>query len=821
MLLLSTALVKAQIYKDPKAPVDARVADLLSRMTFEEKLSYIGGINWMYTKAIPRLAVPGFKMSDGPVGTRTEGKSTAYPASILSTATWDTTLIGRLGVALGRDARSRGVNFLLGPAVNIYRAPMDGRNFEYSGEDPFLAGSYAVSYIRGVQSQEVVATIKHFAANNEEYDRDNISSDIDQRTLQEIYLGAFKAGVKKGNVGAVMNSYNLLNGTHTSENNHLNNEILKGQWGFTGLVMSDWGSVHDGLAAFKGGTDLEMPGNDHMIPKYLLPAFKKGEITEKELDAKITRILRVCFSYSFFDRPQQLSSIPNDDPENAKVALDLARGGIVLLKNEADVLPLRADKVKKIAVIGPNADVFNTGGGSSQTDPYHYVSTLQGLKKLAGNIEVNYAIGIPSLSYLAQKSVFYPDSSAATIGLTAEYYANRDLSGMPKGVRVEKAVDHEWVQAPDIAGIAEGNFSARWTGVIRPKKTADYKIAVKGDDGYRLWIDNKLVIDFWSDHQAIERDVILPLQEGSTYSVKLEYYQNGGDASVSFAWYEPADENYNDAIETASAADAAIVCVGFNPHIEHEGADRPFELPADQDSLIQVVAKANPNTIVILNAGGGIYMEKWLSSVKGLIHAFYPGQEGGTALAEILLGKINPSGKLPVSIEKKWADNPCYQNYYDTDHDKHVSYKEGVLVGYRYYTTKKVEPQYPFGFGLSYSTFKYSNLIVSVRQQGRRIVGKASFDVTNTGDMDGAEVAELYVGQLSCPVLRPVEELKGFNKIFLAKGETRRVTIHFDESAFSYYKIQEGRFDFDAGRFAVLIASSAAHIELKKMIKIY
>jgi len=819
-LLLTGLIAKAQVYKDPKAPVESRVTDLLSRMTLEEKLSYISGINWMYTKAIPRLGVPSFKMSDGPVGTRTEGKSTAYPASILSTATWDTTLIHKLGVALGRDCRSRGVNFLLGPAINIARAPMDGRNFEYSGEDPFLAGSYAVSYIQGVQSQGVVATVKHFAANHEEYDRDNISSDIDERTLQEIYLGAFKAAVIKGHVGAVMNSYNLLNGTHTSENNHLNNEILKGQWGFTGLVMSDWGSIHDGLGAFKGGTDLEMPGNDHMLPTVLMPALSKGEITEKTLNDKVRRILQLCFKNGFFDRAQQISSIPNDDPQNAQVALELARAGIVLLKNKANVLPLRSDKVKRIAVIGPNADIFNTGGGSSQTDPYHYVSTLQGLKRLAKGMEVNYAIGIPSLSYLAQKSVFYTGSNADTVGLTAEYFANKDLSGTPKGVRVEKVVDHEWIQAPDIAGIAEGNFSARWTGIIHPKKTANYKFSVKGDDGYRLWIDNKLVIDYWSDHQAIERNVTLPLQEGKTYAVKLEYYQNGGDASVSFAWYEPKDENFNEAIETASAADVAIVCVGFNPHIEHEGADRPFELPAEQDSLIKVVARANPNTIVILNAGGNVYMEKWLPLVKGLVHAFYPGQEGGTALAEILLGKVNPSGKLPVSFEKKWSDNPCFHNYYDTDNDKHVQYKEGLLLGYRYYTTEKIEPLFPFGFGLSFTTFDYSNLKVTLHQHGGRIMAQASFDVKNTGNMAGAEVAELYVGQLSCPVMRPVEELKGFKKLFLNKGETRRVTIDLDESSFSYYKIREGHFGFDTGNFALLIGSSSEDIKLKKIIKI-
>ena len=340
-LLLITLTVKAQVYKDSKASVESRVIDLVKRMTLEEKISYISGINWMYTKPIERLGIPSFKMTDGPVGARTHGKSTAYPASILSSASWDTALVHQLGVALGRDCRAKGVNFLLGPGVNIARAPMGGRNFEYLGEDPFLSSAIVVSYIQGVQSQGVVATVKHFAANFQEYDRNNISSDIDERTLQELYLPAFKAAVQKAKVGAVMNSYNLLNGTHTSENNHLNNEILKAKWGFTGILMSDWGSVHNGLEAFKGGTDLEMPGNEEMTVKVLSPAFASGEINEKTINDKVSRILRVCFSYGFFDRPQAIASIPNDDPSSAKVALALARGGIVLLKNQDHLLPLK------------------------------------------------------------------------------------------------------------------------------------------------------------------------------------------------------------------------------------------------------------------------------------------------------------------------------------------------------------------------------------------------------------------------------------------------------------------------------------------------
>jgi beta-glucosidase len=820
LAILFTVSVKAQVYKDIRADVETRVEDLISKMTPEEKLGYINGINWMYTKPIERLGIPSFKMTDGPVGTTTHGKTTAYPASILSAASWDLPLINKLGIALGKDSRAKGVNMLLGPGVNIARAPMTGRNFEYTGEDPFLSSQVAVNYITGVQSQGVVATVKHFAANNQEYDRNFISSDIDERTLHEIYLPAFKAAVQKGKVGAVMNSYNLLNGEHTSQNSRLNNEILKRQWGFDGILMSDWGGVHNGIAAFNGGTDIEMPGNEHMKSEVLMEALKKGEITQKMLNDKVRRLLRIFFRFGFFDRPQAIPSFPEDSDESAAVALDLAKGGIVLLKNENSILPLNLSKSKRVAFIGPNADTYNAGGGSSYTQPFHYTSTLKGFKEIAKDTEVTYTMGVPSLNYLSAKSVFYTARGSNEVGLKAEYFNNTSLNGTPKAVKTESVVDHEWVQTPGIEGIGQDNFSVRWSGVIRPVQTTTYKFTVKGDDGYRLWVNNKMVIDHWGDHGFEEKSTSLPLEAGKEYDIKLEYYEGGGDAAIVLAWFKPEDENFNEAIAMAKNADVVFLCVGFNKQVEHEGAERPFELPEVQETLINVVAKANSNVVVLLNAGGNVYMKNWLPSVKGLIHTFYPGQEGGRAIAEILLGKTNPSGKLPVSFEKEWADNPTYNNYYDTDNDKHVAYKEGVFVGYRYYDSKKVEPLFPFGFGLSYTTFKYSNVKVEMKQTKRKISAVVNFDITNTGKADGAEVAQLYVSELKSKVNRPLKELKGFAKVFIKQGQTKNISISLDESAFSYYKVNESNFGFDNGDFEILIGSSSKDIKLKKIVKI-
>ncbi|RYY91596.1 MAG: hypothetical protein EOO11_22485, partial [Chitinophagaceae bacterium] len=395
--------------------------------------------------------------------------------------------------------------------VNLYRAPMNGRNFEYMGEDPWLAGRMAVAYIKGVQGRRVIATVKHYAANNQEWNRHQVSSNPDERTLQELYLPAFRAAVQEARVGAVMNSYNLVNGVHATQNKHLNLDILKGSWKFPGILMSDWESVYDGVAAANGGLDLEMPSGKFMSPANLLPALKDGRVPMATIDDKVRRILRMMFRFGFYDAPQLDARIPRDNPEAARTALDLARSGIVLLKNEGNVLPLRSS-VKKIAVIGPNADRYITGGGSSYTDPFHSVSLLQGLQAL-GNVEVVFARGgIGPMEDHVPTSPFFTDTTRNTAGLTAEYFNNQLLEGAPVASRQERFVNHNWPDTTGINGIGADHFSARYTGVLRPTKSGQWTFAVRGDDGFRLWVDGRKVIDLWEDHGATLRTVALPLE---------------------------------------------------------------------------------------------------------------------------------------------------------------------------------------------------------------------------------------------------------------------------------------------------------------------
>ena len=814
MLIISNIKIYPQIYLDPNAKVEDRVADLLSKMTLNEKLEYIGGENNMYIRAISLPGIPQIKMSDGPVGVRTWGQTSAFPAGICSSATFDVELVNKLGDALGKDARARGVHILLGPGLNIYRAPMCGRNFEYFGEDPYLSSRMAVAYVKGVQSHNVVSTVKHFAANNQEWNRYSISSDMDERTLQEIYLPAFRAAVKEADAGAVMSAYNLLNGTYCSQNHHLLVDILKNSWKFKGMVMSDWGATHDGVAAANGGLDLEMPSASFMNPSNLNPAISNGTVRIETIDDKVRRILRVLFTFGFFDHNQTDTSFPLDNPDNDSVALDIARGGIVLLKNDNNMLPLKRDSVKNIAVIGPNADSYVSGGGSSWTSPFHSVSVLQGIKNLAGqNITVTFASGFtdPAGSYAS--SLFYTDSLLQNPGMNAEYFNSINLAGMPSFVQTDAHVDFNWGNSgPAFPGFSVDNFSIRWKGFIQPAASGNYEFIGSADDGYRLYIDHKLVLDQWQDQSVTTTSKVFYL-DNTVHSIQFEYYEHAGLAEVHLGW-KLLDFANSEAVQLAKNADAAIVCVGFNSASEGEGFDRTFELPDHQEDLINAVAAVNPRTTVIVNAGGSVATASWISNIKSYLHSWYPGQEGGTALAEIIFGDINPSGKLPASFEKKWSDNPVYRSYYDTTSIGRVHYSEGLFLGYRFYDSKNVEPLFPFGFGLSYTTFEYSNLKISPESTQKIDKISVEFDVKNSGKVAGADVAQIYIHQVSCKVQRPYKELKAFKKVFLLPGETKTVSVQLDSSSLSYFKEKLKDFAYDKGEYDILVGSSSRDIRL-------
>ncbi len=824
VVLLSMTAAFAQNlerYKDPKTPVEERVSDLLSKMTIEEKIDMLGGVESFYIRPSERLGIPKIKMADGPLGVRNYGKATAFPAGIAFAASWNKELAQRYGEAVGKEARSKGVHIMLSPGVNIYRAPMCGRNFEYYGEDPYLASRMVVAYINGVQSQGVVATVKHYAVNNQEYDRHTVSSDLDERTLREIYLPTFRAAVEEAHVGAVMNAYNLVNGVHCSQNEHLLKEILKGDWKFDGMLMSDWGSTYDGVAAANAGLDLEMPSGAYMNRDTLLPAIKSGKLSVATIDDKVRRMLRVMFRFGFFDREQLDSSQPLYNPESRLVALQAAREGIVLLKNRDNILPLDRTKIHSIAVVGPTAHPTVTGaGGSSQVRPFRSVSFLDGITSVSGeHINVLYSPGVTNdVGLLFESSEFLSPlpGKESVRGLKGEYFANRDLSGSPAMTRVDQHIRFDWGESAPASGFPPDDFSIRWTGKIRVDSDGEYQFFVQGDDGFRLFLNGEKIIDEWRVQAATLKEARLSLKGGTLADIKLEYYEHTGNAQVSLGWSKAISPKDAEAVRLAARSDVAVVCVGFDATTEGEGFDRTFALSKKQQELIKEVAKVNGKTIVVLTAGGNVAMSDWLDDVSGLLHAWYPGQEGGTALAEILFGDVSPSGKLPATFEKRWEDNAVFNSYSAVD--KKIAFKEGVFVGYRHFDAKNIEPRFPFGYGLSYTTFDYKNLMVTPTSIAQEPKVSVEFEVTNSGGREGAEVAQIYVGELDPGVARPVKELKGFEKIWLKPGETKKVSVVLGKDAFAYYDVGKKQWSVKPGKFEISVASSSRLVRCSKQI---
>ena len=820
--LLSLLAAPPLFAATPAVERERRVDSLMSQFTVDEKIDFLGGVDGFFIRDVPRVGWPRFKMADGPLGVRNFGPATAMAGGISLAATWNPALAERVGTEIGRDARAKGVHFLLGPGVNIYRSPLNGRNFEYMGEDPFLAARTAVGYIKGVQAQGVSATVKHFMGNNSEFDRHATDSIIDERTMREIYLPTFEAAVKEAQVGAIMDSYNLTNGQHLTESVHLNVDVAKKEWGFDGIMMSDWDATYDAVAAANGGLDLEMPSGKFLNRDQLKPALAAGRVTPATIDDKVRRIVRTAVRFGWLDRDQVEAGIARYNLAGREVALQAAREGLVLLKNEGGLLPLDKGKLKSIALIGPAAyPAVPVGGGSASVEPFIGVSLLQGLSEHLGTaVPVLYARGMRTYADAAGGMAFTTGENNDEKGLKAEYFEKEDLAGPAVVARVEEQVNYGRVGglgAPRLA-FPDGTKSSRWTGYFKPKAAGPHTVFLQstGEDGgyYRVSVDGTVLLDNWTETRATLGQVTLDLAAGP-HKVVVEQHGRSQWLGTRFrfgilpagALVEP------EARALAARADVAVVAVGFDPESETEGSDRTFTLPPGQDDLIRAVAATNKNTIVVVMAGGAVDMNGWLGAVPALVHVWYPGQEGGRALAEVLTGDVNPSGRLPVTFERRAEDNPAFETYYPAAGTKKVNYTEGVFVGYRGYQKKGVQPQFPFGFGLSYTTFTYANLAVEPSTEpGTRY--RVSFDLTNSGSREGAEVAQVYVGQPGSKVPRPAKELKGFAKVTLKPGETKRVSVALDDRSFSYYDAAGKKWRADPGAYQVLVGRSADQTEL-------
>jgi beta-glucosidase len=812
LVLLLATLAPAQT---KPADIESRVEAIVSQMTLEEKVDLLGGVDGSFIRGVPRLNVPRFKMADGPFGVRNSGPDTAVAGGIALAATWNSALAQQVGTELGRDAKAKGVHFLLAPGVNIYRAPWNGRNFEYFGEDPYLASRIAVAFINGVQNQGVSAVVKHYLGNNSEFARHSTDSVIDERTMREIYMPAFEAAVTEAHVGAVMDSYNKTDGEYMAQNNHLNNEVLKKEWGFDGILVSDWFATFTTLDAVNAGLDLEMPIALHMNRESVLPAIQQGKISMATIDDKVRRILRIGARFGWLDHDQLDLSISRYNQQGRHVALQTARESMVLLKNERSLLPLNKKAIKSIAVIGPDAyPAALVGGGSARVQPFQSVSFLAGISNYLGEPgKVFYASGLSTLHEWADATQFMTAEAGGQRGLQAEYFQGIELKGPATVTRTDLHIDF----GPDSrTAFPDGTASDRWTGYYLPSSAGSYDIFVAstGEDGgyFRLYVDDKLIFDHWNSGMTMVPWTTLSF-ETTSHKIVLEHRGRSRQpiSILKFGIIQHDAVVSAEAKKMAASAEVVVLAVGFDADSEGEGADRTFHLPPGQDELVRQIAAINKNVVLLMTAGGAVDMTPWLDSIPVVLQTWFPGQEGGTALAEILFGDVNPSGRLPVTFERRWEDNPVHDSYYPSESSKQVVYKEGVFVGYRGYEHNGTKPLFPFGYGLSYTTFAYRNL--SVVRAGSNVA--VSFDISNTGKREGDEVAQVYVGDKHARVPRPAKELKGFAKIHLRPGETRHVTVKLDRRAFSYYDINFKRWQIDPGDFDILVGQSVEEIELR------
>jgi beta-glucosidase len=810
--IASNISIKSQNYDRYSQQADS----VLKLLSLDDCINFISGCEGMQAPGIPRLGIPELKMTDGPFGPHW-GKAPAFPVGVCLAATWDTTAVFQAAQLMGKCTYAQGRNTLLGPCVNIHRVPTGGRNFESYSEDPWLASRMAVAVVKGLQSEHVVPTVKHFALNNNDWNRHQSDVEIDERALHEIYLPSFKAAVKEAGTLGIMSSYNKIRGAHASENEYLLNDILKKDWGYKGIVVSDWGSVYSTVGSVKAGLDIEMALPQFFSKDSIMKYLNAGLITKEQIYDKARRNLYVRFAAGLFNPVQVDSKILKSESTN-KFIRTLAEDGITLLKNESNILPFNRDKIKSIAVIGPNAaELRSGGGGSSYTDPFYKVSPLEGIRNAAGKIiNVQYALGdtlvYEMINPIAKSYFVQPDG--INQGLKAEYFNNSKLLGKPVYTCTDSIINFTFQDQAPAPGMARKSYSVRWTGFVVPEYSGWYILQFQTNNDGMMYLDNEPVVNRMGRLDATPLSMRKYLEKGRKYALRLEIFVPESNGRAILGWIPPVKTNkyperIQQAVELAKKSDMAVVCVGWDSMFETEGYDKDegITLPGFQEDLINAVTAVNPNTVVVMNSGTPVFMKNWESKVKGLIMAYYPGHEGGNALASILFGDVNPSGKLPFTFIADSAQAPAFKNYMNVTNK--INYKEGIYIGYRFVDKNKMTPRFPFGYGLSYSTF-------TITKASAKIIGENSFDVKvlieNTGKTAGKEVIQVYVSDVNSKIDMPVKQLKAFSKVMVQPGETKEVHLKLSPDAFKYYDVKQKKWLTDNGRYKLLIGNSSQNI---------
>ncbi len=835
--IASRSLAQDDSIAPPHAPVPLaeaqKIADgYLAKMTLEEKVTIIHGNALYRNGGVPRLGIPDFFPSDGPCSVRPEldnggnyiygGKetdcATALPTLSAVCATWDLAMARLFGQTLGSEVRARGKDMSLGPSINIMRTPLGGRTFEYMGEDPYLTAHMCVPVIQGVQSNDVSACIKHFALNNQELNRDSVNVNVDDRALHEIYLPGFEAAVKQGDTWGLMGAYNKFRGQWCCENAALLQTILRSEFGYTGAIISDWGAVHDAHRAVLAGTDMDS-GNNHRYDA-LVQMVKRGEIPESVINGHTRNMLILMARMRKIgpDAAQRCKGEINT-PAHQAAARKIAQEAIVLLKNDRAILPLDPATLKNLLVIGRHAVVrqcldktitggcnLDRAGGSGEAKPLYEITPLEGItRRLGDKVKVDF-VEAPTEAFTALP--------AANGGWDASYFNNTQMQGAPAVHRRDAALQFDWKGQTPLPGINAQNFSACWTGQVVAPETGDYKLRLMSDDGSRLYVDGKMVVDFWRIGPILPAYGLMHLEAGKTYLFRVEYYQAQGMSAVSLDWQIPS--SIGALAQRVKAADAVLIFTGNTHAEEQEGKDRTdIKLLGSQDQMVEQLAGLNPRTIVVNQSGAPVAMP-WVDQVPAIVQNWFCGQESGNALASVLFGDVNPSGRLPFTFPKKLEDVSAHAlKDYRADAE---TYGEGIFVGYRWYDSKKIQPLFPFGHGLSYTSFAYGEPQVSGTMTNNSTL-TVQIPITNTGQRAGAEVVQLYLHAVAPTVQRPDQELKGFTRLILAPGETKMAEFKLTMRDLSYWSVDEKGWKADPGTFEIRIGASSRDIRRKAVLE--
>lgn len=814
-----------------------RIGALVAGLTLEEKVSLLAGEDMWHVPAVPSAGIPRVKMTDGPAGAR--GRSTTggppsanVPCGTALAATWDVALVRRIGEILGDEARAKGAHILLAPTVNIHRTPLGGRDFECMSEDPYLTSRLAVAYVEGVQSRRVATCVKHFVGNDSEFERFTISSEIPERAFREIYLRPFHAAITEAGSRSVMSAYNRLHGTWCSENAAILTGILRDEWGFDGVVVSDWWGTHTTVPAAAAGLDVEMPGPTLYRGHALVNAVRAGEVPEKAVDAMAYRLLSLAEWAGAFDEAEARAEQPersDDSPARRRELRAAAAASFVLLRNTPfagrPVLPIVPDELRSIALIGPNATVARTqGGGSAGVTPPYAVSPLDGLRGALGDtVELRVEPGCSISRSTPRIEPAQLRRADGAEGVDIAFVDGSDPDGEVVATQQARQVRMAWTGRP-VPELSSGEWSARVTSTFTAAWSGMHTFETRTSGRTRAWIGDRLAADLTDDEAFAERGtararVDVQLEEGDSVDLRIDFWPREARSGLELRCAPPLpDDLMERAVAAAAAADVAVVVVGMDDEWETEGRDRTtLSLPAPQDELVARVVAANPRTVVVVNAGSPISMP-WAPQVPAIVQIWYPGQELGNALADVLLGAVDPGGRLPTTFPVRLEDTPAFVNY-PGEFDE-VRYGEGLFVGYRWYDSRDVEPLFPFGHGLSYASFDYAGLEVpaTIESSGPGTPVTVRVQVTNTGSRPGTEVVQVYVRDVESSVARPEKELKGFAKVALDAGATAEVEVTLDDLAFSFWDPAQHTWRAEPGAFEILVGRSSRDVRARSTI---